>query len=287
VLADGVERRCGCCVDVDVPLNGSTSLTAVLSNPNAATTLTGAGFDDALPGGLQIATPNGLTGSCAGGTITATAGGSHLTLSGPTLTAGASCTFSVDVTGIASGSWSSPVTPTANESGDGSPVSPQLDVVGPPVATPAFGVASTTVGAGTSLTLSITNPNASFTLTGVGLSLALPSGLVVATPNGLSGSCGGGTIGAAAASTTITLAGATLPGGAGCSFSVQVDAVAAGAQHVSVAAGSNNGDGGRRHGELLRRRRDHTGGHGAVERRRCTVQHVEPGQRHALDGGAV
>jgi len=224
-----------------VPLNGSTSLTARVSNPNAATSLTGVGFDDALPAGLQIATPNGLTGSCAGGTITATAGGSHLTLSGATLAGAASCTFSVDVTGVTVGSWTSTATPTATETGDGTAVSPQLDVVAPPAVAPAFGSASTTVGAETSLSLSITNPNGSFSLTGVGLSLTLPSGLVVATPNGLTGSCGGGTITAPAASTTITLAGASLSGGSSCSFSVQVEAVAAGAQHVSVAAGSDNG----------------------------------------------
>jgi YVTN family beta-propeller protein len=224
-----------------VPLNGSTSLTVELSNPNAATALSGVGFDDMLPGGLQIATPNGLTGTCSSATISAMAGSSHLIVSGTTLAAATSCTFSVDVTGIAAGSWLSTATPTASETGDGSSVSPRLDVVAPPAVAPAFGAASTTVGADTSLTLAIANPNASLTLTSVGLSLTLPSGLVVATPNGLTGSCGGGTIGAAAAATTVTLAGATLPGGANCSFSVQVEAVAVGARHVSVAAGSDNG----------------------------------------------
>ena len=315
-----------------VPLHGSTPLTVELSNPNAAATLTGVGFDDALPAGLQIATPNGLTGACSNGTISATAGGAHLTVSGATLAAGASCTFSVDVTGVVGGSWVSMATPTANETGDGAPVSPRLDVVAPPVVAPGFGTASTTVGAATSLTLAITNPNASFALAGVGLSLTLPSGLVVATPNGLTGSCGGGTITAAAASTTVALAGATLPGGAGCSFSVQVEAVAVGGQHVSVAAGSDNGGSRSRahggperrprtvdddagglprerrlgrprdlqrdrrhagrpaadgHGELLRRRREHPRSDGVLERRRRQLHHVEPDQRHALDGGPL
>ena len=56
-----------------IPLNGSTTLTFNLSNPNAGTMLTGVGFIDSLPAGLVVSTPNGLTGSCGGGTITAAA----------------------------------------------------------------------------------------------------------------------------------------------------------------------------------------------------------------------
>ena len=65
-----------------IPLNGSTSLTFNLSNPNAGTMLTGVGFTDSLPAGLVVSTPNGLTGSCGGGTITAAAGSGSVSLSG-------------------------------------------------------------------------------------------------------------------------------------------------------------------------------------------------------------
>jgi hypothetical protein len=75
----------------------SVALTFTLSNPNAATTLTGLAFTDTLPAGLIVSTPNGLVGSC-GGTITATAGSNSIALAGTTLAAGASCTFSVNVT---------------------------------------------------------------------------------------------------------------------------------------------------------------------------------------------
>jgi len=77
----------------------TTTLKFSIYNPNLSTTLTGVQFTDNLPGGLVVATPNGLSGSCGGGTITATPGSSTISLSGASLVAGATCTFSVNVTG--------------------------------------------------------------------------------------------------------------------------------------------------------------------------------------------
>jgi hypothetical protein len=55
-----------------VALNGSTTLTFIITNPNATLSLTGIGFTDTLPTGRVVATPNGR--SCGGSPITATAG---------------------------------------------------------------------------------------------------------------------------------------------------------------------------------------------------------------------
>jgi len=86
-----------------VPLNGTTSLSFTIANPNALTTLTGVGFTDNLPAGIVVSTPNGLAGICGGGTITATAGSGSVTLSAATLAPNASCSFSVNVTGTTLG----------------------------------------------------------------------------------------------------------------------------------------------------------------------------------------
>jgi hypothetical protein len=87
-----------------IALNTTTTLSFTIQNTNnAATTLTGVGFTDTFPAGLVIDTPNGLSGSCGGGTITATAGAATVTLAGASLAAAASCTFSVNVKGVAGG----------------------------------------------------------------------------------------------------------------------------------------------------------------------------------------
>lgn len=88
-----------------MPQNATTSLTFTVTNPNpdADSALGGVAFTDALPAGLQVATPNGLTGSCGGGTITAGAGSTSINLSGATVAPGAQCSFSVNIAATAVG----------------------------------------------------------------------------------------------------------------------------------------------------------------------------------------
>ena len=115
-----------------VALNGTTTLTFNLSNPNTGLSLTGIGFSDTLPSGQVVGTPNGLTGSCGGGTITAAAGSSSVILSGSSLAATASCTFAVNVTGTTSGTQTNTTSAvTSTEAGSGGTASASLIVAGP------------------------------------------------------------------------------------------------------------------------------------------------------------
>ncbi len=213
-----------------IPLNGSTSLSFTITNPSGNGTSTGISFSDVLPAGLVVATPNGLTGSCGGGTITATAGTGTISLSSASLADGASCTFSVNVTGTAAGIKNNSATISSTLGGTGNTATASLTVVSPPTLSKSFGAPSIALGATTSLSFTVTNPNAATTLHGISFTDTLPSGLVVSTPNGLTGSCGGGTISATAASSAISLSGATLAGGAACTFSVNVTGTAVGSK---------------------------------------------------------
>ena len=96
-------------------LGSNTTLSFSITNPLAnAAPLANIAFTDTLPSGLAVSSPsNGLVGSCGGGTIAAIPGSNLISLSGATLNAGATCTFSVQVTGTQFGvqaNETSPVT---------------------------------------------------------------------------------------------------------------------------------------------------------------------------------
>ncbi|HSP17686.1 MAG TPA: hypothetical protein VLV78_23275 [Thermoanaerobaculia bacterium] len=227
-----------------IPLGGSTSLSFTINNPNAGIGLTGVGFSDTLPAGLVISTPNGATGTCGGGTITATAGTNVISLSGASLAASSSCTFSVNVTGTAGGAQSNTTgNVTSTEGGTGTTSNTAtLSVVAPPTIAKAFGTPGLPLNGTTTLTLTITNPPANtVALTGVAVTDALTSGLVVATPNGLANTCGG-TATAVAGSTSLTLTGGTIAASGTCSVTINITGTATGSiTNTTGAVSSTNG----------------------------------------------
>jgi hypothetical protein len=213
-----------------VLLGGSTSLTFTVAN-NDISTLTGIGFTDALPTGLQVATPNGLAGSCGGGTITATQGSSAVQLAGAALASGATCSFSVNVTASLPGLQSNVTgAVTSDETGPGLTASADLLVIAPPSISKSFGTAKLKQGTSSTLAFALTNPNATTALIGMAFTDNLPSGLVVATPNGLSSSCGG-SVTAVAGSGSVALSGGTLAAGASCTISVGITGTTAGVKN--------------------------------------------------------
>lgn len=117
-----------------IPLQGSTSLSFTIGNPNPSAGLTAIGFDDELPAGLAIAAPDGLTGDC-GGTVTATnlsvgAPGSRIILSGGTLSPDTECAISLNVVGTWGGGKVNAVT-VQSSAGAGNPSSASLAVLPP------------------------------------------------------------------------------------------------------------------------------------------------------------
>jgi hypothetical protein len=227
-----------------IPLNGSTSLSFTINNPNSSQSLSGVAFSDTLPAGLVVSTPNGQTGSCGSGTITATAGTNTISLSGGTLAASGSCTFAVNVTGTAAGAQNNTTgTVSSTEGGTGGTAAASVTVVAPPSIAKAFNPISIAVGANSQLTFTITNPGANaVSLTGVGFTDTLPTGLVVATPNGLTNSCGG-TATATAAGTSISLTGGSIAAASACTVVVNITGNAAG-QYVNTSGNVTSTNGG-------------------------------------------
>jgi len=140
-----------------IPVNGSTSLQYTITNPSTNTgPLAGVGFTDSLPSGLVVATPNGLAGACGVGNIHATAGTGVVSLAGATLAANTSCTFSVQLTGTASGTKTTSVAASYGTSRVSKAVSASLTVVAAPPPATHFAIsapATATAGAAFSYTV--------------------------------------------------------------------------------------------------------------------------------------
>lgn len=173
-------------------VGGSTSLSFTITNPAANTvSLTGVAFTDTLPGGLVVATPNGLTGSCGGGTITATQGSGSVSLSGATLAANASCTFSVNVTGTTAGPQNNSVTVSSTNGGTGNTATASVTVVAPPDLT----ITKTHTGnfsrgqTNAQYTITVTNSGGSSTSGTVTVVDNLPSGLTATAISGTGWTC--------------------------------------------------------------------------------------------------
>jgi uncharacterized repeat protein (TIGR01451 family) len=226
-----------------VPLNGSTSLTFTIQNNNTTATLNGIGFSDTFPAGLVVSTPNGLTWTCGGGTITATAGTGSVSLSGASLAASTSCTFSINVTGTTGGTKNNTTgNVTSTEGGTGGTASASLNVEGPPSIAKAFNPTAIAVNGTSALTLTITNP-ASNTAAQAGVAVTdnLPAGMVVATPNGLTNTCGG-TATATAGASSVSLTGGTVAAAGSCAITVNVTASTTGnLVNTTGAVSSTNG----------------------------------------------
>jgi uncharacterized repeat protein (TIGR01451 family) len=226
--------------------NNTTSLSFHIVNPNPSQALSGIAFTDNLPAGLVVATPSGLSDTCVG-TVTTGAGASSVSLSGGSLNAGASCDISLNVTGTSAGVKNNTTGQiSSTESGPGATSNTaSITVIGPPSIAKSFTPASVPLGAPNStLSFTITNPNANVALTGVAFSDSLPSGVTVASPSGLSGNCGS-TPTATAGSSSVSLSGGSIAAGGSCTFSVNVVGSGVG-DHVNTTGtvtSSNAGSG--------------------------------------------
>jgi hypothetical protein len=139
-------------------------------------------------------------------------------------------------TGTTAGSGSSTATV------DGVSVAAPITVLGPPTISTSFGASSIALNSSTTITFTITNPNATTALTGVNFTDTLPSGLVVSTPNGLVPP-GSGTVTATAGSSSISLSGASVAAGGSLTFTLNVTGTSVGTDNNTTGAVSSTNGG--------------------------------------------
>ena len=162
-----------------IPPGGTTVLTITLSNPNATTPLSAIAFTDTYPANVTNAAVPAVGTTC-GGTVTAAANGPSVALSGGSLAGGASCTVTVSVTGSVAGDYVNIIPSgavTSNVAANSTAAVDTLSVLFPPTVTKVFAPNSVAVNANSTLTITLTNPNAT-AITGAAFTDTYPAGLV-------------------------------------------------------------------------------------------------------------
>ncbi len=238
-----------------VAIGTPTTLTFTLTNPNPSTALNGVAFSDTfptIPGVMVVApTPNASTSGCGTPTFVPTAASLSISFSGGTLAANATCTVKVDVVALTAGSYSNiSGTVSSTNGGTGGTAADSLTALSPPTITKTFLVSSVPTGSPTTLQFTLTNPNASTTLTGVQFGdtfPTIPGAMVVATtPNASTSGCGTPTFSPTAGSASISFSGGSITGGGTCTVLIDVTAPTAGIYNNTSGniSSSNGGTGG-------------------------------------------
>jgi LPXTG-site transpeptidase (sortase) family protein len=228
-----------------IPETTTSTLTFHITNPNSGSSLSNVSFSDTLPSGLVINTPSsGLTtpsctsGTLTGQTITAAPGTSTINMSGGTLSAGAVCSFSVNILGNTSGQYENiSGNISATESGTNTTSTgygiASLTVIAPPMLVKSFSPDSIFTHGTSTLTFTITNPNnfSGGSLSGIGFTDTLPGAGALTTSNGtfsppshdptdINPACNGSLT--VTGGNSLTYSGGSLAANASCSFFVTV-----------------------------------------------------------------
>ena len=223
-----------------IAVNGTSTLTFTLTNPNSAQ-LSGVTFTDTLPSGVQVASSPAASTTC-GGTPTwaPTAAATLLTFGSPngaTIPASSSCTVQVAVTATTAGPHDNvsgyiSSTESGQNTGPGGSATATLTAVVPPAIAKNFSPDPIIQNGVSKLTFTITNPNLSNAISGVAFSDTFPTSpgqmRVAATPNATTSGCGSPTFAPVAAATSIGFSAGTIAAGGTCTVTVDITAPAIG-----------------------------------------------------------
>jgi uncharacterized repeat protein (TIGR01451 family) len=219
-----------------IAANGTSTLTVTIANTQAGSLpLSSIALIDTLPANVVIAPVPAAATTCTAGTVSAAPGGTSVSISGASMLAGSTCTFSVSVTSAVAGIYPNLIPPGALSDAQGStnaaPATATLNVgntsgVGlaksfSPNAIPANGTSA--------LTIEVFNTGTgAVALTAMGLTDTLPTNVKVAPTPGASTTCAPGTVTALPGATSVTLAGGGVAANAACTITVNVTSAVAG-----------------------------------------------------------
>ncbi|HSR50049.1 MAG TPA: IPTL-CTERM sorting domain-containing protein [Acidobacteriota bacterium] len=211
-----------------IPVGTNSTLTFTIDNSASTVDATGLTFSDDLPTNVIVATPPNASTTCTGGTLTAAAASSQISYSGGAVSAGASCTVQVDVTGSTSGMFVNTSGNLTSNLGNSGTASDTLFVNDPPLFSKSFAPDTILVGGISTLTFTLDNSSSTADATGLSFLDNLPAEVEIASPSNASTTCTGGTLTAVAGSTQISYSGGTVGASSVCTLQVDVTGVAGG-----------------------------------------------------------
>ena len=211
-----------------IPVGGISTLVLTLRNSNKVVDTMTAPLTDHLPAGLTVA---GIATTTCGGTVDAPMGSTAVTLSGGVIPANGSCTVSVKVTPDCECPYynSVPVGALKTDNGDNPAAAVATLTVtkvvlgGTPTVSKFFYPDEVKPGGTTTLTITLSNTDATAAKLTAPFTDSLPAGMVVAgLPTTVPDDTCGGTLSAPTGGSVITLTGGTIPANGSCRLTVRV-----------------------------------------------------------------
>ncbi len=215
-----------------VAVGTASTLTFTITNPATnEIPLSGVSFVDNLPSGLTVSSaPNA---SQCGGSVSATNSNSRITLTGGSVMTDSSCTVAVLVSAGETGSYVN-ISNNVNSTngGQGNSATDSLVVLAPSSITKEFSPTTIFIDEISTITFTLTNPNTSSALTGVGFIDNFPADLKVANPpNASTSGCNDSstpTFDPLAEDTSLIFSNGSIAGDGTCTITVDVTGTAIG-----------------------------------------------------------
>ena len=230
-ITDGKPSFAKALAPTTVALNGTTTMTYTVDNSANAGIAAAISFNESLPSGLVFATPTNLTTDCSNLTRTATSGGTTLTTFNGLVSAGATCTLSIDVQAQSVGDFTltsgemtySPGGPTQSAGKAAAELTVTAPASGAPSLTQVFSGDPAAGGETVTLSFTLTNTDPTNPATLITFTEDFDAALTGTTLLAdVTDPCGSGSSITGAGTGTMTFAGGTLAARSQCNFDVTV-----------------------------------------------------------------